>query len=617
MSHVMGIVDPDEFEHRPAYRKNGMYLPALFIMGIATAVLGYVLAMQTLGWKMPTVGGVADKSSSVQRGVVLYVSANSRAHFTRVGGNYETLIIPWRKYFEARGQKAREITDATALADVREGVLILPSALALGDEERKQILRFHSEGGGVLTTWATGSRNGNGEWQGWELLNALGVQVQGEIGADNPAAQLILNGEGPVSHSSAAGKRVWLGKPSERFLRMKGEGIAGRIMEWTRIPDPARAEEGAVLFAEKGGGRSVAMAFAESGWDAQTGAIHTLLDDCIGWLQHKPAIVKAAWPNGKRSAELIEMDTEEGFPNALRFASMMRALNYRGSFYVLTSTALQYPDVLQSLARDFDIGYHGDVHDGFKGQASEVQKKRIDDMIAQMKSVVPEAGPIQGFRAPLESYDDSTEKWLVKSGIRHHVVDPGRLEARLPELAKVDGVADALVLLPRTQRDDINLAKEGWLGEKLSQALIDDFDLSHDMGALGLLSIHSQNYGTDAELPQAMSRLLAHLKQRRAQLWLASGTEIADWWRERERLKLSARNLGRRLEFNLSVTGKQPLRGGSLTVMLPKKGVLPVVQALKVGLPKPTVQKIDDYRASIVFDSLDPGDYAYQATFEQ
>jgi peptidoglycan/xylan/chitin deacetylase (PgdA/CDA1 family) len=617
MSAAMGIVDPDEFERRPAYRKNGMYLPALFIMGIATAVLGYLLAMQTLGWKMPTVGGVANKSSSVQQGVVLYVSPNSRAHFTKVGGNYETLIVPWRKYFEARGQKVKEVLEVAGLADVREGVLILPSALALSDEERSQIMRFHSEGGGVLTTWATGSRNGNGDWQGWEFLNGLGAQVLGEIGADNPAAQLVLNGDAPVSYTSPAGKRVWLGKPSERFLRLKGENTAARIMEWTRIPDPARAGEGALVFAEKGIGRSVVMAFAESGWDAQAGSIHTVLDDCIAWLQRKPAIVKAPWPNGKRSAELIEMDTEQGFPNALRFASMMRALNYRGSFYVLTSSGQQYPDVLQSLARDFDIGYHGDIHDGFKDQASDVQKKRLEDMMAQMKSVVPEVGPMQGFRAPLESYDATTEKWLVKNGLRHHVVDPGRLDARLPEFAKIDGVADALVLLPRTQRDDINLSKEGWLGAKLSQALIDDFDLSHDMGGLGLLSIHSQNYANDAELTLAMTPFLAHLKKQRAQLWLASGTEIADWWRERERLKLSARNLGRRLEFNLSVTGKKPLQGGSLTVILPKKGIMPVVQALKVGLPKPTVQKIDDYRAAIVFDSLNPGDYAYQATFEQ
>jgi peptidoglycan/xylan/chitin deacetylase (PgdA/CDA1 family) len=317
-----------------------------------------------------------------------------------------------------------------------------------------------------------------------------------------------------------------------------------------------------------------------------------------------------------RGAQLIEMDTEQGFPNALRFASMMRALDYRGTFYVLTSEGKQFPDVLLSLARDFEVGYHGEVHDGFKDQTPDQQQQRIQAMMNDMKAVLGDNKNVTGFRAPLESYDDNTEKLLVKAGIRHHTVDPARSNARLPELVKVDGVADALVILPRTQRDDINLSSENLTVEQLTQALIDDFDLAQEMGGLGLLSIHSQNYANDAPLTMAMPGFLAHLKKHRDRVWMASGGEVAQWWRERARLKLSSKNLGRRLEFNLSVTGKTPLKGASLTVILPKKGILPNVQALKAGLPKPNVQKIDEYRASIVFPSLNPGDYAYQATFE-
>ncbi|MEN9867843.1 MAG: hypothetical protein RL748_3433 [Pseudomonadota bacterium] len=612
----MSNVDVDEFENRPAYRKSGMYLPALIIMGIATAVLGFLLAMQSLGWKMPVVGVEQKKTDSVQNGVVLYVSPNSKAYFTQIGGNYETLINPWRNYFKQRKQSIKEISEISDLIKLTEGVLILPSALSLNDEERSEITRFQKNGGAVLATWATGSRGGNGEWKGWDLLADLGAQVVGEMEAGATAQQLILNGESPVSQTNGAGRRIWLGKPAERFLRIKGENRAGQIMEWSRAPTGERSQEAAITFSEKNGGRAVVLAFAESGWEAQAFPIYDLLDDAITWLGRKPAIVKSAWPNGRRSAEMIEMDTEQGFPNALRFASMMRALNYRGTFYVLTSSAKQYPDVLQSLARDFEIGYHGDVHDGFKGQQISAQQQRINTMQADMKELLHDTSSVTGFRAPLESYDANTEKILFKAGIRHHTTDPGRSDARLPEFAKIDGVPDAMVILPRTQRDDINLAKEGLTGDKLGQALVDDFDLAYEMGGLGLLSIHSQNYTDDAALTAAMPTLLKHLKKYRAQVWMASATEVANWWRERERLKLSARNLGRRLEFNLSVTGKTPVLGGSLTVMLPKKGIMPNVQALKVGLPKPEVRKIDDFRAAIIFETLSPGDYAYQATFE-
>ncbi len=612
----MSNVDPEEFEHRPLYRRNVLYLPALFIVGVATAILGYVLAMQTLGWKLPTLGGIGSKGISVQQGLVLYVSPNSRDYFARVGGNYESLIVPWRKYFESRQISMKEISDSAELANLKEGVLILPSALALSEAERSAVMRFHAEGGGVLTTWATGSRNGGGDWQGWDFLAGLGAKVLGEIEGEPPAQQLILNGESPIAHQSAAGKRVWLGKPAERFLRLKGESSAARIMQYSRIPDPLRQGEGALIYAEQGSGRAVMMAFAESGWDAQQTAIYTVLDDSIAWLRRQPAIVKSAWPDGKRGAQLIEMDTEQGFPNALRFASMMRAMDYRGTFYVLTSVGKQFPDVLQDLARGFEVAYHGDVHDGFKDQSIDVQQQRIQTMLGEMKSVVADTKNITGFRAPLESYDTNTEMLLVKNGIRHHTVDPSRSDARLPELVKVDGVPDALVVLPRTQRDDINLGKENLTVEQLTQALIDDFDLAQDMGGLGLLSIHSQNYATDAPLPQAMQGFLVHLKKHRERVWMASATEVAQWWRERARLKLSARNLGRRLEFNLSVTGKSVLKGTSLTLMLPKKGILPNVQALKAGLPKPVVQKIDEYRVAVIFPELNPGDYAYQATFE-
>ena len=55
----------------------------------------------------------------------------------------------------------------------------------------------------------------------------------------------------------------------------------------------------------------------------------------------------------------------------------------------------------------------------------------------------------------------------------------------------------------------------------------------------------------------------------------------------------------------------------SLIVMLPKKGAVMAVKSLKIGLQKPTVLKIDNYRAAVVFDTLAPGNYSYQATFSE
>ena len=328
-------------------------------------------------------------------------------------------------------------------------------------------------------------------------------------------------------------------------------------------------------------------------------------------------MVRAVWPNGKLAAQIIEMDTEQGFDNALLFADMMDALNYPAAFYALTSVAKTFPEVLARLSRDFEIGFHGDTHDSFKGQSASLQAQRIQNMQADLASATSGLKIGTGFRAPTEGYDATTEQLLHKAGLRHHVADPNRTEARLPLLAKLDGVKpdDTFIVLPRTQRDDINLYSEKLSPEQMTKALIDDSDLAFNNGALAVLSVHSQNFNADGTLIKAMPGFLDYLKGYSGRLWLAHPGEVADWWRERERLKVSSSYNGKRLEFDVTVIGTQPLRGASLIVMLPKKALIPSVQSVKIEMIKPTVVRIDDYRAAIVFDELKPGNYAYQVTF--
>ena len=618
---------PDSLESRPAYRRIGPYLVSLVLIGLALTVLIYLSSMQVLGWKTPVLnlGRFSSAPAALglvdaRQGVALYASANTKEYFIGIGGNYDRLLAPWRSYFSSRRERFQEFNDAAQLHQLDAGVLILPSAVALSAQERADILRFRSQGGAILATWATGTRGAKGDWDGWQFLESIGAKSLGEIAQEPPARHLVLNGESPLSHSQPAGQRIVLSNVSERLLRLQGEGMAARIMNWSRIPDSERNSEGAVIFSEPSAqaGRSALFAFAESTWESQPQPIYTLIDDTLHWLLRRPAIVRSAWPYGKQAAQVIEMDTEEGFPNALRFAAMMQEMSYRGTFYVLTSVGKLYPEVLTSLSRDFEIGYHGDVHTGFKSQTTEQQQQRIASMRAEMAAALPEIKGLSGFRAPLESYDDTTETLLQKAGIRYHVTDPSRTEARLPVFARLAEVVtdNALVILPRTQRDDINMSKDKFSVEQTAQALIDDLDLSQSMGALGLLSVHSQNYASDSVLTQAMPAYLTHLKRHRDHFWLASAGQVADWWRERERFKLSVKLRGRVLDFDLSITGNSALSGASLIVILPTKGVLPTVQGLKVGMPKASVQKIDDYRAVIVFDTLNPGNYAYQASFE-
>ncbi|AGX86476.1 polysaccharide deacetylase family protein [Candidatus Symbiobacter mobilis] len=613
----------DRRSRRSPFLRIGLYLPLLAIMVVAGAVLIFVMTMQQIGWRVPVIGVSGAMAHFAQPGqqVVLYASPNTTRYFQRIGGNYTNLLDPWRKYFEGRNLPFDEIDDPALLQALPAGVLVLPSALALSLQEREAIEGFRSRGGGVLATWATGTRSDTGDWAGWKFLEGLGAKWVGELPAESESRHLTMNGEMPVSSQMEAGSRLWMGKTTEALLRLSGESIAGRFMNWPRILEEERKAEGAVLYSETSPsvGRAVVYAFAETSWEARPLHAHQIIDDTLRWLRREPVIVRAAWPNGVQAAHILEMDTEEGFPHAIDFAAMLRDIRGKATFYLLTSLAVQYPQVVQALAAEFEVGYHGDEHVSFRGQPATEQEQRIVRMISQLQSVLGDTSHIRGFRAPTEGYDPTTEILLQKHGIRHHAADPNRQEGRLPFIAKLEGIKpdQSLVVLARTQRDDINLGLAEQNSQRTLQALIDDFDLAQSMGALGLLSVHSQNFGPGSVLRSAMPPFLAHVQRYRDRLWLASAGEVAHWWQDRERVKLSSVYAGRRLEFDVTVRGAEPVYGLSLTLFTPEKGKMPTIVGTKVGTRLPTVRSIDPYRAALVFDQLAPGNYAFRATFAE
>jgi peptidoglycan/xylan/chitin deacetylase (PgdA/CDA1 family) len=615
-------VNDDFTPGRSVLRRFGTYLHLYIIAGVALPVVIYLVVMQSLGWRMPTMGtnGLFTYVAGSSNQVMLYASPNTKTFLTSIGGNYDVLLAPWRDYFADRKLRFKEITDPEQLKRLDDGVLILPSAVALSSEEKAEILAFRTRGGGVLSTWATGTRTAKGDWSGWGFVEQLGAKVVGELPADSDANHLIINGESPVAHTLPAGQRMFMSRMSESLLRLQGEAVAAKFLNWARTPTDDRREEGAIVYSEtlSSSGRAVVFAFAETAWASHPVMAYTLFDDVLAWLRREPMTIRAAWPNGKLAASVIEMDTEEGFGNATNLASMMEAIDYPTTFFALTSVGKKFPDVLTQLERKHEIGFHGDIHIGFKDQTVAAQEQRIKNMFAEMRSVLPNTSAVLGFRAPIEGYDATTEKLLQHYGIRYHVADPNRSEARLPKMAQLDGVdpEEDIVVLPRTQRDDINLYWEKLPVDQLSKALSNDAALVLENGGLSLLSVHSQNLGTDSALYKALPAHLVYLKQNRNVFWSASAGQVADWWRQRERFRVASRFSGKRLEFDVSVVGKSPVRGGTVLVMLPQKGVTAKVHSTKTTGMKPNVVRLDAYRAAIIFDALPPGNYSYQVTFE-
>lgn len=582
------------------------------------------------GWLMGAVlcfagwGQVYAATQQPMGNVYLYESPLTKAFFTLNGATYDAMRDRWKTYLRQSSNSFKEVSRANLVGGLNPGVLVLGSAVLLDEQERQAIEAFANSGGSVLVTWGTGARDGKGRWAGYGFVEKLlDMKVVGKVDIKGDDNERFINtfGDGPLSWSLPGGERVFLGEIAESPLRVESSRLAARYFSWHRFPAPKNSN-GAVAFFEKGASRRVYIGFSEASWDYDERArLPKLFDGIMAWLQHEAVVSKAAWPNGELSAQLLEMDTEAKFENAVNFAKDLDAANIRGTFYALTSIAVQNRETVVQLAKKHEIGYHGEVHFGFKGKSEQIQAERLDMMVSDMKNTIGSRDTlaVTGFRAPTESWDATTEKLLRQMGVRHHVADPASSETRVPFFSRSEpalGSDKAIVVMPRTQMDDLNYLGLKLSNEKASELIALDFDYLHEAGALGVLSVHSQNYGPDGLMAHLTPPYVKRLQAHRHDVWAASGAEIAQWWRDRERVQFqSGKLIGNQFTFVVQAPG--PVTGITFIVTHPvADGVLTRVVASQAAMPMPQIEKLDAWRTALIFkNELPPGSYSYQLTF--
>jgi len=604
-------------EALPFFLRVDFYLPLIVIGGIALATLLYLQGLLQLGWhdvpgSRPSVVGAFASPGAAE--VVLYASPYTARYLHRAGGNHELILKQWRSFFAESKRPFREVADPKELSGIGSSVLIIPNGIALGKEECAAFLEHQRRGGALLASGPFGARDESGKWRGWQRMNELfGVQVAEEIPPSAKEKFLITFGDGVLTHRLPAGTRIWLGSASEPALGIAGGAAAGVLTDWSRTPN---GRSPIIVFGDVAGARWALFGFSENAWEAQPTHFKTLVAGTLDWLQSRPSAYVAAWPNAYRAAQLTAMDIKGDVDRALLFSTMLDAFQMRGTFFVVSNAAKTAAPELNTLALRHEIAYGGDVHAGFEGQSVSEQRQRLEHMKTQLARVCPGGSAAGGFRAPAESYDETTEELLRRLGLRYHVADPNRADHRLPILAPEGKSELALVVLPRTRRDDANLlANPKITVQELTSSLKADLAASSEQGGLGVLALDSQNFGDNSLMHQAMPSYLVALAEQRKTVWLAAGTEIAQWWRQRDHLRTNLALHGTRQELELSYYGTDPILNPTVVVLHPYKSRL-TLSATKAWIPRPTVRRLDDYRSAVVFDEVKKGHYAYQVVFE-
>lgn len=548
--------------------------------------------------------------------IYLFNSKHTRDYYTSVGGNYDLILKPWRDYFQSQNISYVDLQEDDLKPGLKPGVLILPSVVSLGLQEINAIQAFELAGGSVLATWATGARNNDAKWQGYDFLHdQFGIQITGEITRKNNNTDnfLVIFGETPVAHSLPAGSRIWFDQVNTLPLQVTGgNNVAGRFMDVLHAPSAAANE--AIVYTEAGASRRAFFAFTETLWQFQQDDIYTLLGDTLSWLQRRPAAYLANWPYPYRSAQIIEMDTETGFPNAVRLSNMLEANGYQGTFYCLTSIASQYPDVMTILERNNEIAYHGDVHDSFKDQSRELQSNRMDAMQKSMKPLLATPSRATGFRPPYESYDKTTESLLFEKGFSHLLINSYGSRTMLPYLSSASpkDFRKGLIVLPRTQRGDLDFVIRGASTQDIARAMTEDFDQILEMGALGVLSLHSENFEANSDLAKSMPIFLAHVKRAGNSVWVAPSGRIESWWRERALIKYKLSTDSQNLHLTVTIAKPGLSQNAAIIISNPAKG-LKIVSA-RTGASAPLAIPVDDYSTAIII-SKTPGEYSYYLNY--
>jgi len=589
--------------------------------GLVTA---FHMVLATAGAAAAELVPVAQTTPMIQR-VQIYASPTTRARLTATGMDASDSVRTWEVFLRKYRIPYQSVVSVEQLEKLQPGVLLLPSAIALTEREKQAVIDFRAKGGGVLSTWMTGVQNETGAWLGYGFMeSALDAKVIGSNEGEKEDTFMILHGDNPVTHALPAGLRVWMEHAKDWYpLRMVGRQSAANIMDWSRSVASGKANS-TIIFDERKQlsgrlSRSVVLGYPERLWrSGDPKALEAIAYNVLMWLLRQPDAYVPSWPYPYGSALMVAVAASDVMIDVdLLFAKMMEDTGGRATYYMLSENAAKSARILQQIqAKGHEVAYHGDRFEGFKDQPAAVQNKRLGTMITEMKEAGFNLPGDTGFRAPMDSYDVTTEKLLQERAMGHYLSFMGTMDARLPYFAQTGAgtvkPVKPLVVLPRTQSPPEDLMDtEPEVGMKTFLA---ELDLVDKMAGLAVVSVPAQSMLSKEQLTE----MFDYLKASRSRIWLATATQVADWWRERERVSAALEPAAVGIQLKVSIKGAGPLgRAAAVWVNLPESGALLRLVPALGNTKVPKVANVDNWRNAVLLEGLAPGDYQWNVYFDR
>lgn len=271
------------------------------------------------------------------------------------------------------------------------------------------------------------------------------------------------------------------------------------------------------------------------------------------------------WPKGKKSAVMFTFDLDGdttwengnvGLPNGEKYIKSLSVGQYgpkrcvdmildkldkykvKATFFIPGLTVERYPEVVKKIdAAGHEIGHHGYAHERFAGKSTEEQIDIIEKSQSIFKKLI--GREVTGFRTPSGDWAKNTPKLLYERGFRYSssmrgddrpyrtVIDGKETDfIEIPTKWEVDDyVAMAYNLYPAepSGQDRISCYKN------VQENFMKEFEGHHKYGLCISYMNHPQVIGSPGRI-QILEYLLKNISTRE-DVWVATGSEIADWYR--------------------------------------------------------------------------------------
>jgi len=255
------------------------------------------------------------------------------------------------------------------------------------------------------------------------------------------------------------------------------------------------------------------------------------VDGPASWINRDPGVWN--WP---KTFSLGHYGPWRGLP---RILDLLDQYNVKATFFVPGWIAESYPERFQEIDRaGHEIGHHGYMHELFATKSLDEQREIIQKSQDIFERLIGKRA--RGFRTPSGDFSPGTPELLLEMGFEYSSSMRGD---DLPYRTVINGKETDLIEIPaKWELDDFPQFGYNFFPpmpkgqdriashQHTLENWIYEFDGYYRFGLCYVVMMHPQVIGKPGRIAM-LERLLQHIK-RHPDVWIATGAEVAEWWRQ-------------------------------------------------------------------------------------